>query len=73
MLLEYLCLCDIVGADEHEVFTIRVHQGRKFTEGMVNYEGGEITYFDYISYDYFSLMELNEIAKRMRQSFPVWY
>ena len=34
---------------------------------------GGITYFDYVSCDYFSQLELNGMARRVRHSYHVWY
>ncbi|KAK3225343.1 hypothetical protein Dsin_005205 [Dipteronia sinensis] len=49
------------------------HSGGHFDVTMDNYNGGRINYFDYINIDELSMLDLDEIAMKLKYKLPVGY
>ena len=49
---------------QSDFFTMKVNHGGQFVEqnGRIEYDGGQINYFDYCLADYMSLLELDDYA-----------
>ncbi|TXG69519.1 hypothetical protein EZV62_004454 [Acer yangbiense] len=54
-------------------FSFRVFHGGHFDDSMVNYNGGRIDYIDYVSIDELSLLDLDDIAIKLKYKLPVEY
>ncbi|KAK0578500.1 hypothetical protein LWI29_011424 [Acer saccharum] len=78
--------CQMVGArknDEEQpqydldvtedLFSFRVHHGEEFNGNMDNYIGETLSYFDYVSLDELSLLDLDDIAMEQGYKLPVGY
>ncbi|KAK1555515.1 hypothetical protein Q3G72_027498 [Acer saccharum] len=62
------------GVDDLAIFfSFKVHHGEQFDVSMDNYNGGSINYFDYISLDELSMLDLDDIAIKLKFKLPVGY
>ncbi|KAK1587371.1 hypothetical protein Q3G72_012209 [Acer saccharum] len=62
------------GTDDLDIFfSFKVHHGGQFDVSMDNYNGGSINYFDYISLDELSMLDLDDIAIKLKYKLPVGY
>ncbi|KAK0588317.1 hypothetical protein LWI29_037845 [Acer saccharum] len=59
--------------DLYIFFSFKVHHGGQFDVSMDNYNGGSINYFDYISLDELSMLDLDDIAIKLKYKLPVGY
>ena len=72
--LNVFCSVVIVGPDDiAEFFSFRVHHGGHFDVEMEKYSGGSVTYIDWCSFDFLSILDLNKIAKYLGFKHPVGY
>ncbi|KAK3228726.1 hypothetical protein Dsin_000607 [Dipteronia sinensis] len=56
-----------------DLFNFRVHHGGEFNGNMDNYIGGTLSYFDYVSLDELSLLDLDDITIELEYKLPVGY
>ncbi|KAK1557822.1 hypothetical protein Q3G72_032609 [Acer saccharum] len=56
-----------------DLFSFRVHHGEEFNGNMDNYIGETLSYFDYVSLDELSLLDLDDIAMEQGYKLPVGY
>ncbi|KAK2645923.1 hypothetical protein Ddye_021118 [Dipteronia dyeriana] len=62
------------GPDDLDIFfSFKVHHGGQFDVTMDNYNGGQINYFDYISIDELSMLDLDEITMKLNYKLPMGY
>ncbi|KAK3210710.1 hypothetical protein Dsin_015416 [Dipteronia sinensis] len=62
------------GSDDLDIFfSFKVHHGGHFDVTMDSYNGGRINYFDYINIDELSMLDLDEIAMKLKYKLPVGY
>ena len=62
----------VVGPDDLDIFfSFKVHHGRQFDVLMDNYNGGSINYFDYISLDELSMLDLYDIVVKLKYKLPM--
>ncbi|KAK1581406.1 hypothetical protein Q3G72_005768 [Acer saccharum] len=59
--------------DLENYFSFRVHHGGEFDGKMENYIGGTISFFDYVSMDELSLLDMDDIAIQLQYRLPVGY
>ncbi|KAK0586338.1 hypothetical protein LWI29_005213 [Acer saccharum] len=69
-----LCVTVFLDPDDLEnYFSFRVHHGGEFDGKMENYIGGTISFFDYVSMDELSLLDMDDIAIQLQYRLPVGY
>ncbi|KAK3224980.1 hypothetical protein Dsin_004842 [Dipteronia sinensis] len=59
--------------DLNKYFSFRVHHGGEFDESLVNYVGGSESYYDYVSLDELSMLDIDDIALELGYSIPMGY
>ena len=57
------------------MFTLKIHHGGALaeTDGIVSYVKGEVGFVDWVSRDYLSLLDLDDVAEKLGYSMPMNY
>lgn len=59
--------------DDRSLFTLKVHHSGalKETQGILRYSGGKVSFIDWLSKDYISLLDLNDLADKLGYDVPI--